>query len=236
MKTDCILWVDDEIDLLKPYIIYLEEKGYSVHTATNGRDAIDLYKQQPFDIVFLDENMPGLTGLETLSALKEINDTIPVVMITKSEEENIMDQAIGSKIADYLIKPVNPTQILLTLKKHIHKKEILNEHTTSTYRGEFIQIADMITRAKNMEDWYELYRKLVYWEFELQTAEQPLQEMLKTQMAEANMAFGKFIKRTYEQWFITTDQRPVMSPDIFKTYLFPRLNNGEKCFFVSSFI
>ena len=232
MKTDCILWVDDEIDLLKPYIIYLEEKGYSVHTATNGRDAIDLYKQQPFDIVFLDENMPGLTGLETLSALKEINATIPVVMITKSEEENIMDQAIGSKIADYLIKPVNPTQILLTLKKHIHKKEILNEHTTSTYRGEFIQIADMITRAKNMEDWYELYRKLVYWEFELQTAEQPLQEMLKTQMAEANMAFGKFIKRTYEQWFITTDQRPVMSPDIFKTYLFPRLNNGEKCFFV----
>lgn len=232
MKTDGILWVDDEIDLLRPYVIYLEEKGYNVQTANNGRDAIELYKQHVYDIVFLDENMPGLTGLETLALLKEINDTTPVVMITKSEEENIMDQAIGSKIADYLIKPVNPTQILLTLKKHIHKKDILNSHTTSTYRSEFMQISDMIACADSFDEWVELYRKLVYWELELQTADAPMQEMLKTQMQEANAAFGKFIKRNYEQWFAAPEQRPVMSTDLFKTYLFPRINNGEKCFFV----
>lgn len=232
MKNDGILWVDDEIDLLKPYVIYLEEKGYEVFTANNGRDAIEMFKKQTFDIVFLDENMPGLTGLETLTLLKEINDTIPVVMITKSEEENIMDQAIGSKIADYLIKPVNPTQILLTLKKHIHKKDILNEHTTSTYRGEFLQISDMIAQATSIDDWMEVYRKLVYWDFELQTAETALKEMLKMQLNEANAAFGKFVKLHYEQWFAQPEQRPIMSPDLFKTYLFPRLSKGEKCFFV----
>ena len=232
MKIDGILWIDDEIDLLKPYIIYLKDKGYVVQTATNGRDAVELYKRYTFDIVFLDENMPGLTGLETLTMLKEINDTVPVVMITKSEEENIMDQAIGSKIADYLIKPVNPTQILLTLKKHIHKKDIVNEHTTSTYRGEFMQISDMIARASSWGDWVELYRKLVYWELELQNAEQALQEMLRMQMSEANAAYGKYMKRSYELWFRDSEQRPVISPEVFKTYLYPHLDNGEKCFFV----
>ena len=140
-----ILWVDDEIDLLKPYTLFLADKGYAVITATNGQDAIDLCKEQSFDIVFLDENMPGLSGLETLAEIKKINPSLPIVMITKSEEENIMDMAIGHKMADYLIKPVNPSQILMTLKKHIHKRDIITEQTTTGYRSEFAQIGMLIS-------------------------------------------------------------------------------------------
>lgn len=232
MKNDKILWADDEIDLLKPYVIYLAGKGYDVVTVTNGRDAIEQFRSQSFDIVFLDENMPGLNGLETLAAIKEMNAAVPIVMITKSEEENIMDMAIGSKIADYLIKPVNPTQILLTLKKHIHKKAIVNEHTTSSYRQEFMQIADMINSANSMEDWMEIQRKLVFWELELQSADNNMQEMLQMQKSEANVNFGKYIKRVYEEWFAHPEDRPILSPDLFKTYLYPRLDKGEKCFFV----
>lgn len=232
MKNDKILWADDEIDLLKPYVIYLAEKGYDVVTVTNGRDAIDQFRAQAFDIVFLDENMPGLNGLETLAAIKEINAAVPVVMITKSEEENIMDMAIGSKIADYLIKPVNPTQILLTLKKHIHKKDIVNEHTTTSYRMEFMQIGNMITSANSMEEWMEIQKKLVFWEMELQAAHNSMLEMLQMQKTEANNYFCKYIKRVYEGWFTQSEGRPTLSPDLFKTYLYPRLDKGEKCFFV----
>ena len=110
-----ILWADDEMELLKPYVIYLKEKGYEVLSATNGQDAIDIFRNEVVDIVFLDENMPGLSGLETLETMKSIRADVPIVMITKSEEERIMEQAIGAKIADYLIKPVNPSQILLCL-------------------------------------------------------------------------------------------------------------------------
>lgn len=232
MKNDKILWADDEIDLLKPYVIYLAEKGYDVVTVTNGRDAIDQFRAQAFDIVFLDENMPGLNGLETLAAIKEINAAVPVVMITKSEEENIMDMAIGSKIADYLIKPVNPTQILLTLKKHIHKKDIVNEHTTTSYRMEFMQIGNMITSANSMEEWMEIQKKLVFWKMELQAAHNSMLEMLQMQKTEANNYFCKYIKRVYEGWFTQSEGRPTLSPDLFKTYLYPRLDKGEKCFFV----
>lgn len=232
MKNDKILWADDEIDLLKPYVIYLAEKGYDVVTVTNGRDAIDQFRAQAFDIVFLDENMPGLNGLETLAAIKEINAAVPVVMITKSEEENIMDMAIGSKIADYLIKPVNPTQILLTLKKHIHKKDIVNEHTTTSYRMEFMQIGNMITSANSMEEWMEIQKKLFFWEMELQAAHNSMLEMLQMQKTEANNYFCKYIKRVYEGWFTQSEGRPTLSPDLFKTYLYPRLDKGEKCFFV----
>ena len=214
MKNDKILWADDEIDLLKPYVIYLAEKGYDVVTVTNGRDAIDQFRAQAFDIVFLDENMPGLNGLETLAAIKEINAAVPVVMITKSEEENIMDMAIGSKIADYLIKPVNPTQILLTLKKHIHKKDIVNEHTTTSYRMEFMQIGNMITSANSMEEWMEIQKKLVFWEMELQAADNSMLEMLQMQKAEANNYFCKYIKRVYEGWFAQPEGRPTLSPDL----------------------
>ena len=232
MGKDRILWADDEIDLLNVYVLFLEEKGYEVVTATNGKDAIDLCKKESFDIIFLDENMPGLSGLETLAQLKEIDPDVPMVMITKSEEENIMNMAIGSKIADYLTKPVNPSQILMTLKKNVHKKEIVTEHTTSSYRSEFGRIGMQINDSLTYNDWVEVYKKLVYWELELAETESGMDEMLRMQKTEANHTFTKFIKRNYEDWFRNPEKRPLMSPDLFKTKVFPLLDQGEKVFFV----
>lgn len=232
MKKDKILWCDDEIDLLKVYVLFLEEKGYEVVTASNGKDAIELCKKESFDIIFLDENMPGLSGLETLPFIKEIDPNVPLVMITKSEEENIMNMAIGSKIADYLTKPVNPSQILLTLKKNIHRKEIQSEHATSTYRSEFGRIGMQINDSLSYADWVEVYRKLVYWELELAETESGMDEMLRMQKTEANNTFNKFIKRNYIDWFKQPEGRPLMSPDLFKTKVFPLIDAGEKVFFV----
>ena len=232
MRKDRILWADDEIDLLRPHIFFLEEKGYEVHTASNGKDAVDMCRETSFDIIFLDENMPGLSGLETLSQIKNIDPNVPLVMITKSEEEDIMNMAIGQKIADYLTKPVNPSQILLTLKKNIHQREIVSEHTTSAYRSEFRQIGMQINDSFSYEDWVEIYKKLVYWELELSEAENGMEELLMTQKNEANSAFSKFIKRNYLDWFHSPEKRPLTSPEIFKTKVFPLLDKGEKVFFV----
>lgn len=232
MKKDRILWADDEIDLLKVYVLFLEEKGYEVVTATNGKDAVDLCRKESFDIIFLDENMPGLSGLETLAQIKEIDPDVPMVMITKSEEENIMNMAIGSKIADYLTKPVNPSQILLTLKKNIHKKEIQTEHTTSSYRSEFGRIGMQINDSLTYNDWVEVYKKLVYWELELADTDSGMDEMLRMQKSEANHTFTKFVKRNYEEWFRDPSNRPLLSPDLFKTKVFPLLDEGEKVFFI----
>jgi CheY-like chemotaxis protein len=232
MKKDRILWADDEMDLLQPYILFLEEKGYEVVTATNGKDAIELCQRETFDIIFLDENMPGLSGLETLALIKEIDQNVPMVMITKSEEENIMNMAIGSKIADYLTKPVNPSQILLTIKKNIHKREIVTEHTTSTYQSEFGRIGMQINDSLTYEDWVEVYKKLVYWELELAETDNGMDEMLKMQKNEANSTFTKFIRKNYVDWFERPEKRPLMSPDLFKTKVFPLLDHGDKVFFI----
>ena len=232
MKKDRILWADDEMDLLSPYILFLEEKGYDVVTATNGKDAVDLCQRETFDIIFLDENMPGLSGLETLALIKDIDPNVPMVMITKSEEENIMNMAIGSKIADYLTKPVNPSQILLTLKKNIHKKELVADHTASTYQSQFGRIGMQINDTLTYEDWVEVYKKLVYWELELTEADNGMDEMLRMQKAEANNSFTKFVKKNYMDWFEQPEKRPLMSPDLFKTKVFPLLDKGEKVFFI----
>lgn len=232
MKKDKILWADDEMDLLRPYILFLQDKGYDVSTSTNGKDAIEYCQNESFDIIFLDENMPGLSGLETLAQIKEIDPNVPIVMITKSEEENIMDMAIGNKIADYLTKPVNPSQILLTLKKNIHKKEIVSEHTTSSYRSEFNQIGMKINESLSYEDWVEIYKKLVFWELELSETDNSMQELLHMQKIEANNIFNKFIGKNYLNWFEHPEQRPLMSPDLFKTKVFPLLEKGEKIFFI----
>src|SRR6185295_12029633 len=177
-----ILWVDDEIDLLKPHLLFLKEKGYDVITASNGHDALDLIKKNSLDIVFLDENMPGMSGLETLSQIKNINADIPVVMITKSEEESIMEQAIGSKIADYLIKPVNPNQILLSLKKTLENKRLISEKTTSDYQQQFRNISMNLSDRLNWKEWKEVYRKLVYWELELEkTSDESMYDILTSQ-------------------------------------------------------
>ena len=227
-----ILWADDEIHLLKPYLIYLQEKGYEVTPVNNGQDAIDACQEQQFDIVFLDENMPGLSGLEALQEIKMLCPTLPVVMITKSEEEQIMEQAIGQKIADYLIKPVNPSQILLCLKKHIHQREIVEEHTNTTYRQEFSDITYMIDTASTIEEGMAVERTLTYWELELENVDSAMHDMLRMQREQANKAFAKYIAKNYESWWANPATRPTMSQDVMKKYIFPLLDEGEKVFFV----
>lgn len=232
MKNPTILWADDEIDLLKPHIIFLTQKGYDLTTVSNGVDALDMCEAQQFDLIILDENMPGLSGLETLSRIKERHPEIPVVMITKSEEEDIMNQAIGNKIADYLIKPVNPNQIFLSIKKNLHSREIISDETTSNYQQEFSRIGNLINNSTSWQDWEEVYRKLVYWDMELSHAETTnMDELLRMQKIEANATFTKFVKKNYERW-ITTDEHPMMSHELFKKRVFPMLDNGEKLFFI----
>ena len=232
MTNGLLLWVDDEIELLKAHLLFLEKKGYEVMTVTNGSDAIDLCKEKNFDLVLLDEQMPGLSGLETLRRIKELQPSLPVVMVTKSEEENIMEQAIGQKIADYLIKPVNPNQILLTLKKNIHRKEIVTEVTQSQYQQNFQQIAMQILDCKSWKDWADVYRRLVHWELELSAADSSMTEMLHMQKEDANNGFTKFIKANYLSWLSERKDAPTLSPDIFKTKVFPLLNEGKKVFLV----
>lgn len=233
MTTGHLLWVDDEIEMLRAHIIFLEKKGYDVTTVNNGNDAIEECRKRNFDLVLLDEMMPGITGLETLQQIKEISPSTPIVMVTKSEEENIMDQAIGQKIADYLIKPVNPSQILLALKKNIHKKQIVTEVTQTGYRKEFQDIAMCIMDCNTLDDWKDIYRRLVRWELELSSADSDMTEMLQMQKEEANNSFAKFVRKNYLSWVAPgTTQRPLMSPDIFKKCVFPAVNNGEKVFLI----
>ena len=238
MTNGLLLWVDDEIEQLRAHIMFLEKKGYEIVTVSNGTDAIDQCRQRNFDLVLLDEQMPGISGLETLRKLKEINPSITVVMVTKSEEENIMEQAIGQKIADYLIKPVNPNQILLTLKKNIHRKAIETEITQSQYQQNFQQIAMQIMDCRTWQDWMDVYKRLVHWELELSSTESSMTEMLQMQKEEANNGFAKFIKQNYLDWVTSISNldssasRPVLSPEIFKTKVFPFLSAGEKVFLV----
>lgn len=233
MSNGLLLWVDDEIELLKAHILFLERKGYEVITVSNGTDAIDQCKQCTFDLVLLDEMMPGLTGLETLQKIKEISPATPIVMVTKSEEEDIMNQAIGSKIADYLIKPVNPNQILLTLKKNIHQKEIVSEITQNSYQQSYQNIMAQISACKTLDDWKTLYKRLVHWELELSSTNSSMTEMLNMQKEEADSGFAKYIKKEYLNWVNPeTTERPLMSPDVFKKKIFPLLNKGEKVFLI----
>ena len=229
-----ILWADDEIDLLKPHILFLKEKGYEVSTATSGNDAIELIAKQDFDIVFLDENMPGLSGLETLTRIKNQKNDIPVVMITKSEEENLMEDAIGSKIADYLIKPVNPNQILLALKKILDNKKLVSAKTTSGYQQDFRNIGMTLSDRLSWEEWTEVYRKLIFWELELQkTQDESMHEILAMQKQEANVAWGKFVERNYIDWLNGKDKNPpTLSHTLLKNKLAPELEKEGTVFFL----
>lgn len=234
-----ILWADDEIDLLKPHLLFLERKGYDVATAMSGRDALDMCATRHFDLIILDENMPGLTGLETLAAIKQSQPHIPVIMITKSEEENIMNQAVGNKIADYLIKPVNPNQILIALKKHLHSDRLVSETAAADYRQEFGRLSMAINDASGISDWMDLYRRLVFWEMELSDSATDMHSMLEMQMSEANTAFNKYIRRNYERWILpdgTIDSdnthTPLLSPRVLPSKVFPMLRGGDKVFFI----
>ncbi|MFD2823575.1 PglZ domain-containing protein [Lacinutrix iliipiscaria] len=228
MNNINILWVDDEIDLLKPHILFLEQKNYKVTTCKSGTEALEVLDDTNFDIVFLDENMPGLTGLETLNEIKERRDRLPVVMITKSEEEYIMEEAIGNKIADYLIKPVNPNQILLSLKKNLDHSRLVSEKTTSNYQQEFRKIAMDLSMVNTYEEWASLYQKLVYWEIQLEDIEDiGMFEILESQKTEANTQFGKFIDKHYPNWFEAHTDAPVMSHTLFKEKIVPEIGKEQ---------
>jgi DNA-binding response OmpR family regulator len=234
MAKISILWADDEIDLLRPHIMFLEEKGYDVFTTNNGDEALEILDTRPFDIVFLDEQMPGLSGLETLTIMKNKYPNLPIVMITKSEEETIMEDAIGSKISDYLIKPVNPKQILLSLKKNMDTKKLVSEKTTHAYQQEFRNIGMDITNNLNHEQWKDIYRRLIYWELELGVSDdESIQEILEMQKGEANQVFSKFIEENYLDWINGRNpDKPVLSHTLIKDMLFPRMNKNRPLFLI----
>ena len=233
MSSIRILWVDDEIDLLKPHILFLEKKNYHVTKCMSGMEALEIIDEEKFDIVFLDENMPGLTGIETLTELKEKQANLPVVMITKSEEEYIMEEAIGSKIADYLIKPVNPNQILLSLKKNLDHSRLVSEKTTSNYQQEFRKIAMDMAMINSYEEWMEMYQRLIYWELELESIEDSgMFEILETQKIEANSQFCKFINKNYEDWFDGVPDAPMLSHRLFKERVVPEISKEQPTLFV----
>ncbi len=225
-----ILWVDDEIDLLKPHILFLQQRGYEVETCNNGYDAIELVGSRPFDLIILDEMMPGITGLETLPRIKELRPTTPVIMVTKSEEENIMDKAVGSKIADYLIKPVNPNQVLLSIKKNVHSHQLVTEQSTADYRSEFGQIASSFSQARTFADWVNIYKKLVGWEVDLTESDDPgIREILAFQRNEANNEYAKFIRNNYLDWFTDrSDDAPVLSHNLMRSKIFPVADAASK--------
>ncbi|MDD4604055.1 MAG: PglZ domain-containing protein, partial [Bacteroidales bacterium] len=229
-----ILWVDDEIDLLKPHIIFLKEKGYDVSTVNNGHDALEILKSKPFDIVFLDEQMPGLSGIETLAKVKGDFPNLPVVMITKNEEESIMEDAIGSNIADYLIKPVKPNQILLCLKKNLENKKLVSEKTTHMYQQEFRSIGMEISNRLNYDEWADIYKKITHWELKLgQSMDDGMNQVLKMQKDEANQVFCRYVERNYADWLSgKTEQRPVQSHNLIKEKVFPLLHDNKPLFVI----
>jgi len=236
MEKVPILWVDDEIDLLKPHILFLQEKGYEVSTATNGEDALDKINKNGYDIVLLDENMPGLSGIETLTRIKNKHADLPVIMITKSEEEHIMEEAIGSKIADYLIKPVNPNQILLSLKKNLDNKRLISEKTASAYQQEFRNIGMTLGDKLSWADWKEVYRRLVFWELELQSSKDAsMYEILTSQKSEANNLFSKYIESNYVNWLKDPEAKgfPIMSNKLMKLKVLPVVDaSPDPVFFI----
>lgn len=232
MEKISILWADDEIDLLKPHILFLEQKGYEVVTSNNGDDAMDIIRSRPFDIVFLDEHMPGMSGIETLAGIKALYPNLPVVMITKSEEESIMEDAIGSNISDYLIKPVNPNQILLSLKKNLENRKLISEKTTMAYQQEFRTIGMDISMGLNYDEWVEMYKRLVRWELDLErTADSNVRDILNMQKTEANQVFAKYVEKNYRDWVSGQGgDRPVMSPTLFREKVFPHVKDGRPLF------
>ena len=218
-----ILWIDDEIDMLKPHILFLENKNYIISKATNGLDGLDLIDQTRHDVVFLDENMPGLSGLETLVQIKEKRPNLPVIMITKSEEENLMEEAIGNQITDYLIKPLNPNQVLLSLKKNLDHSRLVSEQTTSNYQQEFRKIAVDMATVNSYEGWIALYKKLVHWEIQLENInDSGMLEILESQKQEANSQFFKYIKKNYKHLF--NDKDLLFSHNLFKKVVAPIVN------------
>src|SRR5215210_1481380 len=233
MSLAKILWVDDEIESLQSQKMFLENKGYDVHTLTNGFDAIDYVRENPVDVVLLDETMPGISGLETLAKIKEVNSQIPIVLITKNETENLMNDAIGNQISDYLIKPVNPNQVLLSLKKILENKRLVAERTTSAYQQQFRNLFMALNSNPDFNEWMEIYKKLVYWELEMNKSDSPeMIEVFQAQKQEANTEFFKFISRNYASWIKKPGNMPVMSHTLMQHKVFPYVEKGVPTFFI----
>ena len=233
MEKINILWADDEIDLLKPQLLFLQQKGYDVTTVSNGYDALEECNDADFDVVFLDESMPGLTGLETLSKIKENNPALPVVMITKNEAEHVMEEAIGSQISDYLIKPVNPNQILLTLKKIIDNKRLVQEKNRSDYQQEFRQILMQINSGLQKDEWVDVYKKIINWEIKLDNSNTTqMADILAMQKSEANAEFSKFVSKRYDSWITDDPDNPCMSHNLMRRKIFPHLTDKMPTVFV----
>lgn len=233
MQRYSILWADDEIDLLKPHILFLEQRGYDITPVNNGAEAVELSESRNFDVVFLDEHMPGMSGLEALGHIKAAKPNVPVVMITKNEEEQIMEEAIGSRIDDYLIKPLNPSQILLSVKKILDKKTLVSEKTTSGYQQEFQRISMAFQEDLGHDAWADLYKKLVYWELEMGQADESMREVLESQKVEANLNFCKFVRKNYESWLNDPNARkPLLSHQLLKRKVFPEVNTTRPTFLV----
>lgn len=228
-----ILWADDEIDLLKPHVLFLTAKGYDVTTVLSGNEALEKVKSEHFDIIFLDENMPGLTGIDTLQGIKKIKKSVPVIMITKSEEEMIMENAIGSEISDYLIKPVNPNQILLSIKKNLDEKKLVREKSVTDYQQEFRKIGMRLGDRMNHQEWSEFYKELVYWDMQLDVAKEPsMSEIFEMQKTEANQQFAKFVEKNYVDWFKNPKDAPLMSHNLFKKKVLPHVGKGQPVYFL----
>ncbi|MBC8034369.1 MAG: bifunctional response regulator/alkaline phosphatase family protein [Chitinophagaceae bacterium] len=233
MAIPKILWVDDEMESLQSQKLFLENKGYDVHTLTNGFDAVDYVKDHLVDVVLLDETMPGITGLETLAKIKEVNSRIPIVMITRNETEDLMNEAIGSQISDYLIKPVNPNQVWLTLKKILDNKRLVAEKTTSAYQQQFRHLFMALNSNPDYNEWMDIYKKLVYWELEMGKSDSPeMQEVFLAQKQEANTEFFKFISRNYSSWITGKAAAPVFSHNLMERKVFPAIEKGVPTFFI----
>lgn len=233
MQRYSILWADDEIDLLKPHILFLQQRGYDITPVNNGAEAVELNESRNFDVVFLDEHMPGMSGLEALGLIKANKPNVPVVMITKNEEEQIMEEAIGSKIDDYLIKPLNPSQILLSVKKILDKKSLVMEKTNSGYQQEFQKIGMAFLDDLNHDEWADIYKKLVFWELQMDQSDASMAEVLESQKVEANVNFCRFIKRHYEGWLNDPKvTKPLMAHQLMKKKVFPEVNTTRPTFLI----
>jgi len=233
MPSPKILWADDEIELLKPHILFLKEKGYDVTPVKSGDEAVEKCQTDFFDIVFLDEHMPGMSGLEALAQIKAMTPEVPVVMITKSEEEFVMEDAIGSQISDYLIKPVNPNQILLSIKKLLQNKRLVSEKVLVQYRQDFGQLSMNINENLDENEWIEVHKKLVFWDMELVKSDaEGMRNVLDAQKIEANSNFGKFVERNYEGWIKNRDSAPIMSHTLFAKKVVPLLDDPDPVYFI----
>ena len=235
MEKIRILWADDEVDFLKSHITYLEDRGYHVVAVSNGQDALDQVQEENFDVVFLDESMPGLSGLETLQEIKKVKNNIPIVLITKNEEEDLMEEAIGSQIADYLIKPVKPQQIILTLKKLIDNKRLVTQKTSQAYQQEFQKLFMTIQTVSDYHEWVELYKNLVYWELELDNAKSDeMFHIMEMQKKEANVEFNKFVIKHYFDWMKNpmSEDTPTLSHSLFRKKVYPFIQQEKPTFFI----